>query len=173
MVDSQQLTEQQQLFLVARDPRGFSALGSGFLEGQGVKWSTEKIQPVTTRECCFGTLMDSGRAVCRALLDDLGDSHVYQWGTGPRPGCGPGGVEPCLLLLCHYGEGAEPGLEVEKAVVSALTKVGGTLLSFALFAEPTVTVAPGDSRTQLPTQPARPPSKLLSLQLRSCSSSRT
>lgn len=109
--------------------------------------------------------MDSGRAVCRALSDDLGDSHVYQWGAGPRPGCGPGGVEPGLLLLCHYGEGAEPWLEVEKTVVSALPKVDGTLLSFALFAELTVTVTPGDTWTQLPTQPTRPPSKLLSLQV--------
>lgn len=56
VVDSQQLMEQQKLFLVARDPGGFSALGSGFLEGQGVKWSTGKIQPVTTGECCFGML---------------------------------------------------------------------------------------------------------------------
>ena len=44
---------------------------------------------------------------------------------------------------------------------------GGTQrqLSFALFAELTMTVAPGDTCTQLPTQPTRPPSKLLSLQV--------
>lgn len=116
--------------------------------------------------------MDCGRAVRRALLDDLGDSHVHQWGTGPRPGCGPGGVKPRLLHLCHHGEAAKPWLEVEETVVSALPKVDGTLLSFALSAELTVTLAAGDTRTQLPTQLTRPPSKLLSLQLWSCSTSR-
>lgn len=96
-------------------------------------------------------------------------THMYTSGAlGPDQDVAREVLSP-VSCCCHSGEGAEPWLEVEKTMVLALPNVDGTLLSFAPFAEFTVTLVPGDTQTQLPTQLTRPPNKLLSLKLWSCS----